>query len=193
MTTIDRTGCTATRHGDDNAYSSAHCRCPDAREAWRTYSYNKRHGTHQARLINPTPTAHRLRILAGIGYDWRTLARHLGCTPRSVTELAYLTRKRVQRTTAHRIRDLYNQLITQPSPDGYPALRAIGNAQRNGWGVIDLEAVHRALTGSHKPPLTPLERKAVIFTGLARGMPTTTIATAAGTNNRAITAAAQAA
>lgn len=186
-TTTDRTGCTATRHGNDNAYSKG-CRCPDARAAWTIYSYNRRHGRHQPRRVNATPTTQRIRILAGIGYDWRTLARHLGTDPRTITELAAGDRRYVFRSTAHRIRDLYHQLITQPVPHGYAANRATNNAIRNGWGVVDLEVVHRALAG-HKPALTPLEKRAVIFTGAARGLPATAIAQAARVNGGTVTKA----
>lgn len=186
-TTIDRTGCAARRHGNDNAYAHG-CRCPDARTAWARYSYNLRHGLHQPRRVNATPTTQRIRILAGIGYDWRTLARLLNTAPRTITELAHGDRTYVYRTTAQRIRDLYQQLIREPIPHGYPANRAINNAIRKGWGLIDLEVVHRALAG-HRPTLTPLEKRAVIYTGAAHGLPTTTIAAAARVNGGTVTKA----
>lgn len=187
--TVDRTGCTATRHGTYNAYNKGGCTCPDARKAWTDYCRAHRNRTAVPLLLDARTSAERLRILAGLGYDWRCLARLLGyASPRSVTLIAHLGRRKVQRSSLERIRQLYNTLIVLPAPQGPSALRAINTAQRNGWGLVDLEVVHRALAGQ-RPELTTLERKAVIFTGAARGMTHTAIAQAANTNHSTVTAA----
>lgn len=183
--TIDRTSCTARVHSTMSAYSYHGCRCADAREEWRTYSYNRRHGLHQPRRVDAQPTITRLRILAGLGYDFRTLARHYGCTPRHITDLTYGRSPIVFPATATRVADLFNRLAAAPQPHGYPASRAIDNTRRAGWGVVDMHVVDQALAGS-RPALTPLEKAAVLYIGVARGLPPTHIATAARANARAV-------
>ncbi len=173
--TIDRTTCPARRHATESAYSRCGCRCPDAREAWRSYRFNLRHGLHEPRMVDIGPTAERLRVLVGIGYDWRSLARELGYkAPRPVTEMAYMKRGHVYRPTAERVRRLYNELIQRPAPAGFAAGKAFNTAQRNGWGIVDLEVVRRALAG-HEPALTQLEKRAVLYTGHARGVTHSTL------------------
>lgn len=190
MTIIDRTACTAPRHGDEWAYSKNGCRCPDGREAWRVYSLQRRQGINRARLVDISPTATRIRILAALGYDWRTIARTAGWrTPKQVTDLAYTRQPRVSRRTQSHIANLFADLTSRPQPHGYPALRAINNAERAGWGLVDPEIVRRALAG-HRVDLTPLEKAAVLHIGLARGLAPTAIAAAAQTNNRSVNALA---
>lgn len=183
--TVDRTGCDAKAHSTMSAYSYHGCRCADAREEWRSYCYNRRHGTHKPRRVDAQPTITRLRILAGIGYDFRTLARHYGCTPRHITDLTYGRSPIVFPATATRVADLFGRLITEPTPHGYPASRAVDNARRAGWGVVDMQVVDQALAGrTHH--LTPLEKAAVLHIGVARDLPPTLIATAARTNVRSV-------
>lgn len=176
--TIERGQCAAHRHGTDIAYSQG-CRCDDARAMHAASARNRRLGlpVHHW-LIDPRPTARRLQVLAGLGYDWRTLARTLGWTSRSVTELAKLERKKVRRATAARIANLLRDLIAQPAPVGYAAARALDNAMRAGWGVVDRVAVDMALAGCDVH-LTKLEQHAVLYIGAARGLPHNVLADAA--------------
>lgn len=184
--TIDRTGCTARRHGNPSAYNWFYCRCPDAREANRAYKAGLRNGTNPPGRIDGQPTMLRLRILAALGYDWTTLARNYGCTPPRIARLAH-QRRHVYPATATQVTRLYTQLVAAPTPCGYPATRAIGNAIRSGWGVVDSLAVDRALAGTHVD-LTPLEKAAVIYTGAARGQGAHIIAAAARLSYTTVTA-----
>lgn len=187
-TIVDRTGCAAHRHGTISAYRCG-CRCPDGRTAWARYNYERKHGLAVPRLIDGTPTATRLRILAALGYDWRTLTRAaMYSHPKQITDLAFRRNPIVQRRTNDHIATVFNHLVSEPLPHGYAAGRAIDNARRASWGIVDIEAVNRALVGA-SVTLTPLERAAVIYIGIARGHLTSAIAVAARTNTRTVRAA----
>ena len=186
MTHIDRTECSGRRHGTESAYSKFGCRCPDARRLWTRYNYELRHGIHVPRLVDITPTSTRLRILAALGYDWRTLTRAAEySTPKQITELAYAERPTVHRRTQAHIAALFADLTGRPQPHGYAAGRAVDNARRAGWGLVDPEVINRALAGA-RPDLTPLEKDAVLYIGVARGLTATAIATAARANTRSV-------
>jgi hypothetical protein len=68
---------------------------------------------------------------------------------------------------------MFAKLVAEPVPYGYGALRATNNAERAGWGLVDIEAVNQALAGAN-PTLSPLEQQATIHIGHARGMAITT-------------------
>lgn len=186
MNGIDRSSCSAAKHGNEWAYSKHGCRCPDGRDAWRRYSYNRRHGLNPARLIDVSPTATRLRILAALGHDWRSLTRAAGWrSPKQVTDLAYKRQSHVHRGTHALIANVFVNLIAEPVPQGQAAARAINTALRSGWGVVDIEVVNRALRGQ-QPALVGLERLAVIHIGHARGIPVTAIAAAICAGNHSV-------
>lgn len=182
--TVDPT-CTAARHGDPTSYSAHRCRCTSAREAWRVYKKALRDGTHIPARIDATPTTTRLRVLAALGYDWRTLARAYGCSARYICALGRGHFPTVYPATADKVAALFADLTRRPAPCGYAAARAVDNAKRAGWGLVDMEVVRRALAGQ-RPTLTPLERAAAVHIGHARGVPTTVIAIALGANNTTV-------
>lgn len=133
MTVIDRSGCTARRHGDESAYSWWNCRCPDAREAWRIYKKRLREGRHTPRHTDATGTANRLRALHAIGYTWADLGRHLERHRRWVGGLAAKEHPTVALATDRVIRALYDRLKNAPAPPSQGAGRARRYAERHGW------------------------------------------------------------
>jgi len=81
--------CTAERHGTDDAYMNAHCRCPDAREDHRVQRKRRK-----LRLLETGPslrsgigTARRLQALSAIGYGIGLLSAELGMSRAHVAKL----------------------------------------------------------------------------------------------------------
>lgn len=133
------TVCTAERHGTDDAYMNAHCRCPEAREKHRIARKRRK-----LRLIESGPTciagvgvARRLQALAALGYGIDHIGAHIGM------DRSYVHRLRsglplVERATFDRIKILYDELADSQPMGSTPAQRAAitktrRHADRNGW------------------------------------------------------------
>lgn len=172
--------CTAQRHDPTpSAYSWWGCRCDGARKAYAAYQHAKRAGVNTSPYIDGRPTIERLRILAGLGYGWSAIGPHVGWSPPRASRMARQYRpRRVLPATAAKVAAAFNHLIKQPAPCGYAAAKALDNAMRAGWGVVDRVAVDLALAGCDVH-LTKLEQAAVLHIGHARGLPLNEVAAAA--------------
>lgn len=123
--------CSATRHGTDDAYVNADCRCPEAR-ADHARARNHRHlrlALHGPMLVPGIGTARRLQALAAIGYSVIDIATAIGTRPSYVGQLQHRVDGRVRRETAAKVRVVYNRHADSPGPSPH----AIHYARRNGW------------------------------------------------------------
>lgn len=114
--TIDRTGCTAPRHGTRAAYDNDNCRCPDAREDYRVYRKRLREGRHNNGRTNPIGTARRLQALAAIGWDAATIAGRLGRSRDVIKQWRRARGTWIAGTDAADVTRLYNQLEGTAGP-----------------------------------------------------------------------------
>jgi len=191
---VDRSGCTAQRHGTTSAYDWWGCRCADAREAFRLYRKRLAQGRQPPALVPAVGTARRLQALVAIGYSWRDLAAKLGISNRRVAELALAPEGRVHRTTVARVHTLFEELSGTPGTTRYAFVVAARhgfapplawddiddpNAQPDVLGgdvpqassaAIDEVAIRRALAGE-PVPLTSLERRHAVHAGMRQSMP----------------------
>lgn len=127
---IDRSQCTAKRHGRSQDYIKNGCRCPDARVAARSYRKRIKAGLQAAGLIDARGTHRRIRALQAIGWPISEVARRLGYTSKLNASLSpMLTRSLVQRTFAERVDAIYAELCMTPGPSA----RSRRDAVRKGW------------------------------------------------------------
>lgn len=188
MTTIDRSACTAGRHGDRSAYDWWGCRCPDGREAHRLYRKRLRHGRQPPAHIPAAGTARRLQGLVALGYSWRELAAHLGVSNRRTADIGMNPDGVVHRDTAARVSVIFERLSGTPGTSKY----ALKVAARYGfmpplaWDdidnphevpnlggdaqVIDAVRLDRALSGS-RMALDSHEKHHAVHRGVDQGMP----------------------
>jgi hypothetical protein len=205
MTTIDRTGCAAQRHGDMSAYQTFGCQCPDAREDQRLYYKRRREGRPYRRLQDATGTRRRIRALYAAGHTANTIAAAAGITSQVISRIAR-TNKHVKPATADAVNRAYQTLKDTPGASKINRDRATwwGWPTPQQWGehIDDLDAdplapaspddvdevlISRALNGQARAAeLTPAERAEAVRVGLNRGLTVTTIALRMGTSNRAI-------
>ncbi len=189
----DRSGCTSARHGTASAYDWHGCRCADAREQWRLYRKRLRHGRQPAAIIPAVGTARRLQALVALGYSWRELAVHLGVSNRRAADIGMNTDGSVHRTTAARVKYLYDRLSGTRGTCRYAFTVAAryGFVPPLAWNniddpnetpdlgtdapVVDRVVIDRALDGE-RVSLDSLTRHHAVHVGLARGMSETTIA-----------------
>lgn len=125
------TSCSSTTlHGDLEAYKRAGCRCPEARAANTAAmkAYRLRLMTGWVGHVDGTGTRRRIRALVANGWDLQRLADRLGVSKCALSQVAN-SRRRVQATTATRIRVLYDQLADIPGPSSSARIRA----RKRGW------------------------------------------------------------
>lgn len=122
--TPDRLGCVAPRHGDRNAYTSAGCRCPDAREDWRLYSKRRREGRLRTRRVPVTGSRRRLRALLAMGWRVVDIADAMRRDPHTVRQLIWGPRPTVTRATARLVVAVYDRLSMRFGPSVITAARA---------------------------------------------------------------------
>lgn len=127
--TIDRTACSAARHGTALAYMVDRCRCPDARDAVRIYRKRLRENRHVSDRVDATGTARRLQALAAIGWPSDELGRRLGCTDVAIQQWRRRRYPVVYRRNARRVAALYDRLSATPGPSSVTRARAA----RSGW------------------------------------------------------------
>jgi hypothetical protein len=137
-TPIDRTNCTATRHGNDSAYRQG-CRCDDAREDKRIYRKRLREGRHKPKVVNGAGTARRLQALGALGWPSAVLGARLGVTDMAVRH--YRQGRQVTRRTADQVARLYEQLSGTGGPSAYTRSRArsYGWVPPLLWEEIDMD------------------------------------------------------
>lgn len=112
------TTCAATRHGDRKAYRLG-CRCPEALEDRARYERHRK--TEQIlgrpRLLDATGTRRRLQALMANGWSSDELGARIGYTDgfgiRKLCRNPF-----VQRSTADRVKRLYDDLADLPGPSG---------------------------------------------------------------------------
>ena len=85
---LDRSRCTASRHGTMSAYTRAGCRCADAREAKRLYVKRQRVGRPEIRRVDATGARRRIRALMALGHTMTVIGRTAGITPDCVSQVA---------------------------------------------------------------------------------------------------------
>jgi hypothetical protein len=129
VTTIDRSTCTAARHGTRAAYDNDLCRCPDAREDYRVYRKRLREGRHNNGRTSPVGTARRLQALAAIGWDAATIAARLGRSRDVIRQWRRARGTWIAGTDAAAVTRLYNQLEGTPGPN----VRMRAFAASYGW------------------------------------------------------------
>lgn len=139
--TVDRRFCRSRRHGTANAYRNHGCRCPDARNAER--SYRKRlHAGHLPPALVPTVgSRRRLQALQAIGYPLAHLARELGYAGAASLSPLFV-RPMMRRDLAERISVLYERISGTPGPSRSARIRArnAGFVPPLDWEDVDIEA-----------------------------------------------------
>lgn len=118
-------------HGMTGRYKTCRCRpCTDAAIRWEKRYRLWRAQTGEDRLQPTTGTRRRLLALAWIGYSQRDLARHVGCTDRTIQRICNGTTTRVNVVTAAAVARAYDALSDRPpAEDGY-ARRSMAYARR---------------------------------------------------------------
>lgn len=131
--------CTAARHGTDDAYVNAGCRCPDARDEHRVQRKRRK-----LRLIENGPAtlpgvgvARRLRALAALGYGIDVVADTMRMD-RSYVHRLRCGRPVVERATHQRVAEVYRLLADRPRTARTAAQRTSAtktrrHAARAGW------------------------------------------------------------
>lgn len=124
---IDRSGCTAVRHGTFAAYSKAGCRCPDAREICRIYRKRQREDRPYRLTVSAVGSARRIRALARIGHSMASIGAVVGKDGRSIRGITVA--RLVYVTTAEAIREVYGRLADTPGKSSITRQRA----ERENW------------------------------------------------------------
>lgn len=127
--TIDRSGCAAPKHGDENAYTNHRCTCDDARNDRRVKEKRRREGRHVSPYVDVTGTSRRLKALAALGWSREDLAAQLGCSPQLIERHRTGRLARLHTDVAARYADLYERLQGTPGPSNVTR----GHATRQGW------------------------------------------------------------
>jgi hypothetical protein len=126
---IDRSDCSARRHGDAAAYTYHRCRCADAREDHRLRTKRRRQGRAVPLEVDSTGSARRLQALAALGWNLAALAPQLGMTVSRVQYLQTQQSATALRRTAARVAAVYARLSMTPGPSD----RTRRHALRAGW------------------------------------------------------------
>jgi hypothetical protein len=139
---IDRTNCTATRHGTYSAYRRG-CRCPDAREDHRLQQKRWREHRAPVRLVPATGTIRRIHGLLAAGHTYSTIASAASTSGYHITagdvgRIACL-RRFIKPHTAQAIGHACRILIDVPgtSKHARSRARAAGYAPLAAWDNID--------------------------------------------------------
>ncbi|HET7406653.1 MAG TPA: hypothetical protein VFJ21_05885 [Mycobacteriales bacterium] len=118
-------GCTATRHGNEDAYVNYGCRCLTARA-----DHARRSRTRQLDARNGTPATvdadegqRLLRELQAAGLSYRDIGEHLGITASGVYRM--FKRSQMYRSTLARIVDVHALLLPLPAVDEVAVQRAL--------------------------------------------------------------------
>lgn len=141
MSPIDRTGCSATRHGTASTYNYG-CRCPDAREAWRLYSKRRRENRAQPGYTSPIPSARKVQALMALGWPAYEITRRLGWSNASSNLQRIPKRARIYRHHADAIDRVYRELSGTAGPSATTRRRAktAGYLPPLAWDCIDTDS-----------------------------------------------------
>jgi hypothetical protein len=191
---IDRSQCTAKRHGDTSAYSYFRCRCVDAREAQRLYVKRRKFGHPEVRRVKSVGVSRKIKALAAIGYSSKEVAEYTGISRKVVQFFSMQRSEYVLKRNADLIDEAYRAWCMTPGPNK----RAIQEARHRGWlpplawddidndpepagkedqGIgIDEVAVRRVVEGRATGyTLTTLEKQAAAELLLAKGWTKTAV------------------
>lgn len=192
MTDVDRSTCTAHRHGTLSAYQRYACRCTDARDAAYLYYKHARNGQPYRRRIDATGSRRRVQALYAIGHTGDTIAAAAGLNPRHVQHVGSPKHRRyVTPATADAIAAAYDQLVTVPGSSVKTRQRAAwwGFLPPQWWAddiddptidplaepdpaYVDAVLVDQVLAEqTPATALSPIERAAAARLGHRRGMP----------------------
>ena len=130
-TTVDRSGCTAKKHGTVTAARYHRCKCEDARaaRAAKQAEYRAAHRTEPG-YVDSTDSAAIIRDLENRGYNRKQMARELGYKHGdSVTKIC--TRRVIRAATAHAVIAMRDQLLATP-----PEVLAAAHADLFGTAVV---------------------------------------------------------
>ncbi len=121
------------RHGTEQAYNTAGCRCPDARRAASRSRTLRRTATYPGGVVDSTGTRRRIEALMSIGWRKTDIGGRLGVSDRTVGQ--YRSQPRVLRRTAATVRGLYDALSETPGPSRMTAARSrtMGMVPPIGW------------------------------------------------------------
>lgn len=125
---VDRSACSASRHGSVNDYRRG-CRCPDACEARRLYVKRIKVGRALPGYVSSVGTGRRVRALAALGWSAADVGQHLGLHRNTIAQLGNDRRATILRSTAARIAAVYDELQGTPGP----SVRARNFARKAGW------------------------------------------------------------
>lgn len=197
MSTIDRSGCTARRHGSQSAYNHYGCRCTGGKEAARLYRKRHRQNRQPAGLVDSTGARRRIQALMAMGWPKAEIGRRLGMShPNSLSHV--LGRDQVRRDTHESISALYEKLCMTSGPSALTRgkARALGYRTALAWNNIDLDpepvtvepdsdqvdpvAVVLAVAGDPPEVLRDVDRRAAVAELVRRGEATTQIAARIG-------------
>lgn len=203
MSPIDRTGCSATRHGTRTAYRANGCTCPDARADHARYNRARQAGLAHLvadHTVDATGSTRRLQALYALGRRERDLAPRLGYA-RDIPFMHHSERTRIYASTAAKVTALFEELSGTLGPsnklreraaswgwhpplawygidiDDLDAIPDVGPATSgNDSDHVDEIAVVRAINGHPPKPLRRADRLAAITRLAAEGLPSTDIA-----------------
>lgn len=129
--------CTANRHGTDDAYINARCRCPEARDDHRQKRFRrrKRRAFYGPSFVDSTYTAQRLRSLAVMSWSIDNLAPLCGIDRARLALLRQQTTPKVSLRTHNVIAMLHSHLAGRRGPSHLTAVFA----ERAGWTLTECQ------------------------------------------------------
>jgi hypothetical protein len=121
--TIDRSTCSAPRHGTIAALRHNGCTCPDSREQRRLYDKRRSLGRPERRREPALGISRRIQALWAIGHNSATIGAHANMHPQEVQQLAK-HRDWVTPATAADVHRAYRNLKDIPGTSDTTARRA---------------------------------------------------------------------
>lgn len=145
--TIDRSGCTAPKHGNLHNYDHNHCRCPDAIDAHNRRYRRKLAGIPSDYRVGITGSRRRLRALEARGWPVDVQAARIGISKNTVARIigghddSTDTNDMVSRDIAAKIATVYDEISGLDGPSPVTARRSLlrGYAPPWYWTNLDID------------------------------------------------------